>query len=94
MRNRIARVSISFLICLLLVTTNVGRNLGAIGGTVLDEQGAPVVGAKVNASLVDGRPMSSLVRYVETHANGHFMIDRLELGRYRVFAKKVDAGLP
>lgn len=57
----------------------------------MDEKGEPVVAAKVNASLVDGRPMSSLIRYVETDANGHFMVDRLELGRYRVFAQKVDA---
>jgi uncharacterized protein DUF6843/carboxypeptidase family protein len=78
----------------MLAVASLAQDTGTISGTVVDEKGEPVVDAKVNASLVDGRPMSSLIRYVETDANGHFTIDRLEFGRYRVFAKKVDAGYP
>jgi hypothetical protein len=36
----------------------------------------------------------SLVRTVETDRTGHFEIDRLSWGRYKVFAKKEEAGYP
>jgi hypothetical protein len=68
--------------------------MGTISGTVVGEDGAPLVAAKVNADAVDNRPTGSLVRYVETDSNGQFVIDQLRWGKYRVFAKKEDAGYP
>lgn len=94
MRNWIALFSILLSTCLLLAGINAAQDRGAIGGTIVDENGAPVVKAKVNADPADGRPRGSLVRYVETDASGHFLIDRLVWGKYKVFAKKEDAGYP
>jgi hypothetical protein len=80
--------------CLLFNRTSTAQERGTISGTVVDENGATVNKAKVNADPVDNRPMGSLVRYVETDANGQFLIDRLAWGKYKVFAKKEDDGYP
>lgn len=94
MRNWLAIFLTPLLTSFPLATSSVAQDRGAISGTVVDENSAPVVKAQVNADPMDGRPTGSLVRYVETDSNGHFLIDRLEWGKYRVFAKKEDAGYP
>jgi hypothetical protein len=91
------KLSFAFLLlssssCLLPIQAAKSQERGAISGTVVDENKAPVVKAEVNADPINNRPRSSLVRYVETDSNGHFLIDRLRLGKYKVFAKKEDAG--
>jgi hypothetical protein len=85
---------VSLSTCLWLTVSTAAQDGGAITGTVVDENKVPLVKAKVNADPVDSRPTGSLVRYVETNSDGRFLIDRLPLGKYRVFAKKEDAGYP
>lgn len=70
------------------------QQAGKIIGTVLDEKGIPLTGAKVNVLPLDGRPQGSGVRYVETDIEGRFVIDRLSWGRYSVFAMKQQDGYP
>ena len=70
------------------------QDAGSIRGTVVDENNVAVAGALVNADPLDGRPRGSLIRYVETDASGHFLIDRLGWGRYRIFAKKEASAYP
>src|SRR5260370_13725866 len=64
--------------------TEVGE--GVIKGVVLGEGARPVRGAKVHAEL-KGVPMAKKIRYVETDANGFFLIDQLEFGTYYVSAE-------
>src|SRR5260370_27113268 len=64
--------------------TEVGE--GVIQGVVLGEGARPVRGAKVHAEL-KGVPMAKKIRYVETDANGFFLIDQLEFGTYYVSAE-------
>jgi hypothetical protein len=80
--------------CHLLARYAVAQEDGTISGTVVDENNVPLVLAKVNANPADNRPTGSLIRYVETDSSGYFQIDRLLLGKYRVFAKKEDTGYP
>lgn len=70
------------------------QSTGSIRGTVVDEKGAPVSNAKVNASPVGGWLITKLVRYVETDAQGRFLIDGLTLGKYGIFAMKEEAQYP
>jgi Family of unknown function (DUF6843)/Carboxypeptidase regulatory-like domain len=79
---------------LFLVAAASPQTSGIISGTVTDEQGAPIAKAKVNAEPANDRPTSTLVRFVETNQHGHFVIDKLAWGKYRVFAQKVEAGYP
>jgi len=81
-------------ICSVPVMTSKAQQTGAISGTVVDENGQPLDHARVNAEPVGSRPRSSAVRYVETDGSGHFVVDRLAWGTYRVFAKKEEAGYP
>lgn len=74
--------------------TAFGQNNGSIRGSVVDEKNVPVGKAKVNASAMNGQPTTSFVRYVHTDAQGYFLIDRLEWGKYGVFAMKEEAGYP
>jgi Carboxypeptidase regulatory-like domain len=67
---------------------------GLIRGTVVDQQGKPIAAAMVNADPIDGVVRHTLVRYVETDQEGHFSIDRLQWGRYRVYAKQEDLAYP
>ena len=63
-------------------------------GTVLDENNNPVIKAKVSVDAVDRRPTHALIRYVETDAAGHFQMDRLAWGKYKVFAENEAVGYP
>lgn len=68
---------------------------GIIRGTVLDESGRPLQGAKVHPEI-QGKimMMHSVVRYVETDENGSFAIDRLAFATYHVIGMKEEAGYP
>ena len=66
---------------------------GAIRGVVLDENHAPLAGAKVNAQLI-GVPTAAAIKYVETDQSGHFVDDHLSWGRYVVSAQKEEALYP
>lgn len=63
---------------------------GIIEGRVINEKGEPVAEALVDAD--DGQPTIGAVRYVPTDANGHFAMDRLKWGHYKIFAQKVEEG--
>ena len=84
---------VSLLICLLREPASAAQD-GLVRGTVVDETGVPVSSAKVNADPVNRGPIRSLVRYVETDAQGTFSIDRLAWGKYRIFAMKEETGYP
>jgi hypothetical protein len=88
--------SASVLVLLFLAATIGAQDTGngSIRGTVVDEKGAPVPGVKVNADTMDGRMRGTLVRYVDTDSSGHFLVDRLAWGKYRLFTIKKDAGYP
>lgn len=69
------------------------QSSGVIRGTAVDENGSPVEGALVNASPVArvGLSQHTLIRRVPTDAAGHFVIDRLQWGKYMFSAKKVES---
>jgi Carboxypeptidase regulatory-like domain len=67
---------------------------GTISGTVVNERGQPVAATQVSIDPLDNRPRADLVRMVETDRNGHFVMNDLELGSYKVFAMKEDSGYP
>jgi hypothetical protein len=85
---------LSVALMFLMTEPAAAQETGSIRGTVLDETGTAIVGAKVNASPMNGGPTIKLVRYVETDRDGHFLIDRLEWGEYGVFAMKEETGYP
>lgn len=72
------------------------QGTGVIRGIAVDENGAAVQGAMVNADSVAGGGLiqHTLIRYVTTDATGHFSIDGLDWGKYDVFAKKEDSAYP
>lgn len=71
-----------------------GPGTGTIHGLVLNEIGTPVAKALVNADLVDGKIRAKALQYVETDEQGHFTIEHLEWGSYRLFTKKEQDGYP
>lgn len=88
------RLAIALSLVLLFYWTTNAQEKGSIRGTVVDEAGAPVAGAKVNASPLGGWRIIRAIRYVSTDAEGRFLIDGLEFGRYAVFAMKEEASYP
>ena len=70
------------------------RGTGTIHGTITDEIGKPIAQALVNADPVNNKIRATALRYVETDEEGHFTIDRLEWGLYRLFTKKEQEGYP
>jgi hypothetical protein len=70
------------------------RQPGKIEGMVRDEEGRPLDAARVSVDPLDGRPQLSAVREVETKKDGHFTMDNLQWGSYKVFAMKESAGYP
>jgi uncharacterized protein DUF6843 len=71
------------------------QGTGLIRGTAVDENGSAMQGAMVNVrSAAAGLIQHTLIRYVTTDAAGHFSIDRLDWGKYEVFAKKEDSAYP
>jgi hypothetical protein len=67
---------------------------GLVRGVVVDETGAPVPAAQVSIDPLNGLPRLAPIRMAETDKRGHFSINKLELGTYKVFAKKESAGYP
>jgi hypothetical protein len=94
MRNSYTTLLISSLTVLLFSPGTPAQSRGSISGTVQDETGKPVSEAKVRADPMDRQPVGSAVRYVQTDAEGHFRIDHLDWGKYKVFAEKEEAGYP
>lgn len=62
---------------------NAPERLGAISGAVLDPAEKPVVGVTVSAYLSDGF-FWNLHKTTKTDAGGHYRLDRLSTGIYRV----------
>lgn len=94
MRTTFAVILRSILILTAPGTALIAQDTGSIRGTVVDEIGIPIAAAKVNATSLNGRPMAKFIRYVETDGQGHFLIDRLEWGKYGVFAMKEESAYP
>jgi hypothetical protein len=80
-------------IAILMFNPSLVAQNGVIQGTVLDEVGRPLQGAKVHAEL-HGVAMAKAIRYVESDENGTFVIDRLAYGTYDVNGKKEEDGYP
>jgi carboxypeptidase family protein len=66
----------------------------SIRGRVLDENNTPVAGALVRAASADRHVSAAPIRYIETDQTGGFVLDSLEPGQYRVYAKKEADGYP
>lgn len=77
-----------------LISPCAAQQSGLIRGSVVDDKGMPVAAARVSVDPLNGVPRSDLVREVETDKNGHFAMDNLELGSYKVFAMKESSGYP
>jgi hypothetical protein len=77
-----------------IIPSAVAEYAGSVHGTVVDENGIPVVAARVSVDPLNGVPRSDLVRESETDKNGRFSIGNLELGTYGVFAMKESSGYP
>jgi Carboxypeptidase regulatory-like domain len=93
LRQLILVAAIFLLVCS-SATARVPRDSGLISGTVVDERNVAVAEAQVNVSAFDGRIRTSAIRFVETDAAGHFSIDGLAWGKYKVFAMKQVSGYP
>lgn len=66
----------------------------SISGTVINERGAPVSGARVRVDPLEGRPRSDVVESVESDDKGHFVLADLKATTYKIFAMKESAGYP
>lgn len=76
----------------LLLTSALSRSqtpalVGTIRGTVVNEDGNPIAGAKVSAIPVDV-PLNGFQREVPSDGAGRFTLVNLQRGRYRVFTRK------
>ncbi len=89
------RIAVSFVICASALTAQTAR----ITGTVTDERGAPLSGARVSASLkaspkpvalVPGRPPAFMPVQAKSDSgtNGEFQIEGLLPGLYRLCVQK------
>ena len=98
MSNRLrtfsVRISLGFAFAVSFCVVCAAQGTGAIRGKVTDQNGMAVMAAKVNVLPLNTRAEGSGVRYVETNAEGRFVMDRLAWGKYLVFAMKEDAGYP
>ncbi len=67
---------------------------GTITGTVVDETGKPLAGAKVHIAERDRVVGHRLIQYYETDDNGRFRIPHVPWGTYVLMAGKERAGYP
>lgn len=77
---RIKRLLLPVLVCVLAVPAFAQRFSATIRGTVTDQQGAAVVGAKVTVSNED----TGLTKTVETNKEGAYSFGELPVGNYQV----------
>lgn len=78
----------------LLVGLAYAQGNGAITGTVLDENGSPVLKAKVHIAEKGVFFGHRVLQFHETDADGHFRIGHVPWGTYIVMVGKEDAGYP
>jgi hypothetical protein len=82
----------------LLINTALAQNnvaTGVIHGTVINEVGQNVAGAKIRVhNTSDHRIRVAPIRYVESDNDGKFTMDHLEWGSYRVYAMKETEAYP
>src|ERR1051326_81303 len=69
-----------------------GQTTGTIKGNVVDENGKPLVGAKVHVAPTGPFYGSRIVDFHETDASGRFEVNRLPWATYAVMAGKEEAG--
>jgi hypothetical protein len=86
--------SVALLGCLSTVLS-IGQEVhypaGKIRGTVWNDRGEPVEGARVEATPF-GKILAMILPWAETDKDGHFVIEHLQLQEYTVSARKEDAG--
>lgn len=70
------------------------QGVGSVRGTVIDEKGQLVAEAQVECDPMDGRSAARALLIVETDKNGHFSVENLALGSYKLFAMKESSGYP
>jgi len=66
---------------------------GTIRGTVLNENGEPVAGARVDARFF-GKSVGMVVPMAQTGKDGRFLIAHLQMDEYSVSARKEEEGYP
>jgi len=84
----------TLLAIVMLLTSALAQVQGTIAGTVVDETGKPVAGAKVHIAQKDVLVVHQIVQYHETDDGGHFRIPHVPWGTYVVVAGKESAGYP
>jgi hypothetical protein len=83
----------TLLLCIpLFLKNSLGQDGGTIQGNVTNERSEPVVQALVNADPIDNKLRETIVKYVETNETGHFTIDHLAWGTYKLYAMKEQEG--
>lgn len=78
----------------LLLVAGTALAQGTITGTVVDETGKPLAGAKVHITERDRLVGHRLIQSYETDASGCFRISDVPWGTYFVLAAKEGAGYP
>jgi hypothetical protein len=68
--------------------------VGVIRGTVVNETGKPVPGAKVWADKLEGGLVHGIARYAAADGDGRFALEHLDLVQYKIFAKNEEEGYP
>ena len=79
---------------MLLSTCSLAQADGVVRGTVLDQNGKPVVGVKVHIQRTDIVAVHVVPRVAETDAQGKFLFENVALGVYRVSSAKEEEGYP
>lgn len=69
-------------------------NPSTIEGTVVDETGKPVSQAWVKCETGEGHSCNLPLGYVETDADGRFVMEHLPRAEYKVYAMKEESGYP
>lgn len=87
------RMSSAFVLLFLSLTAICAAEVGegSIRGTVLDDDGSPVADAHVNAEVMQGSTILTVLN-ANTDDLGIFVFSGLGLGEYHVSAEKAEAG--
>jgi len=70
------------------------QQTGMVRGVVVDENGQPVVDAKVHLAETRAFVGHRIIKMVETNSQGEFTLSNVAWGEYVVLAGKEDAGYP